>query len=173
MGGEIAVDSEKGRGTVFTVSVELARAAQAEAAAKTAKQHDAPAASLEGLRVLIAEDMEINAEILMDLLEMEGVSTEWAENGQQAVEMFARSDAGRFSAILMDLRMPVMDGLTAAREIRRLDRPDAASVPIIALSANAFEEDVKTCLQAGMNAHLSKPVDVGQLKETLAAQCLK
>lgn len=81
--------------------------------------------------------------------------------------MFAHSDAGRFDAVLMDMRMPVMDGLAATREIRKLDRADARTVPIIALTANAFEEDVQQCLQAGMNAHLSKPVDIDQLKATL------
>lgn len=131
-----------------------------------AQAAEAPALSLAGLHILIAEDMELNAEILSDLLEMEGSSSEWAENGQRAVEMY---EPGRFSAILMDMRMPVMDGLTATREIRKLD----AAIPIIALTANAFEEDVRQCLQAGMNAHLSKPVDIDQLKtqlESLLAQ---
>jgi len=83
------------------------------------------------------------------------------------VEMFEASDPGHFSAILMDMRMPVMDGLSATRAIRRLDRPDARTIPIIALTANAFEEDVRQCLQAGMNAHLSKPVEMTQLKIAL------
>lgn len=112
--------------------------------------------------------MEINAEIMMDVLDMEEIETDHAENGQLAVELFERSEEGHFDAILMDMRMPVMDGLTAAQEIRKLNRPDAATVPIIALTANAFEEDVKQCLQAGMNAHLAKPVDIDLLKETLA-----
>ena len=109
----------------------------------------------------------MNAEILADLLEFEGASSEWAENGQKAVEMFSQSQAGHFDAILMDMRMPVMDGLTATREIRKLSRPDAASIPIIALSANAFEEDVRQCIQAGMNQHLAKPVDIERLKQVL------
>ena len=106
----------------------------------------------------------MNAEILSDLLEMEEITSEWADNGQSAVEMFEQSEEGHYSVILMDMRMPVMDGLTATREIRKLERPDAAAVPIIALTANAFEEDVKQCLEAGMNAHLSKPVDIDRLK---------
>ena len=117
--------------------------------------------------MLIAEDMEINAEVLGDLLEMEEITSEWAENGRRAVEMFGQSETGHFDAILMDMRMPVMDGLGATVEIRKMDRPDAAAIPIIALTANAFEDDVKQCLSAGMNAHLSKPVDIDQLKETL------
>ncbi len=123
--------------------------------------------ALEGKHLLIAEDQEINAEVLTDLLELEGMSSEWAENGKLAVELFAQSEQGHFDAILMDMRMPVMDGLSATREIRKLARPDAAAIPIIALSANAFEEDVKQCLEAGMNEHLSKPIDVDRLKETL------
>jgi CheY-like chemotaxis protein len=103
----------------------------------------------------------------MDLLEMEEITSEWAENGAIAVKMFEESEAHHFQAILMDMRMPVMDGLAATKEIRKLNRPDAVEIPIIALTANAFEEDVKLCIQAGMNAHLSKPVDIGTLKKTL------
>ena len=104
---------------------------------------------------------------MLDLLEMEEVSAEWAENGQLAVELFAQNEPGHFDAILMDMRMPVMDGLAATEAIRKLERPDAASIPIIALTANAFEEDVRQCLKAGMNAHMSKPVDIEQLKKCL------
>ena len=166
MGGDIQVESEKGRGTTFTVAVPLQRARHVEAAPDAAPPGEG-AVSLAGLHVLIAEDMELNAEVLTDLLDMEDVTSEWAQNGQQAVARFAESEANHFDAILMDMRMPVMDGLAATREIRRLDRPDATRIPIIALTANAFEEDVKTCLQAGMDAHLSKPVDIEQLKALL------
>lgn len=122
---------------------------------------------LGGCRVLIAEDMEINAEILMDLLEMEDIESEHAENGQLAVEMFNAKPPNWFDAVLMDVRMPVMDGLEATRAIRELDRPDARTVPIIAMTANAFDEDVQRSLQAGMTAHLSKPVEPERLYETL------
>ena len=122
---------------------------------------------LGGCRVLIAEDMEINAEILMDLLEMEDIESEHAENGQLAVEMFNAKPLNWFDAVLMDVRMPVMDGLEATRAIRELDRPDARTVPIIAMTANAFDEDVQRSLQAGMTAHLSKPVEPERLYETL------
>lgn len=174
MGGEIGVESEKGLGSTFTVSVTLGRISgpeTPEAAADRGADGAAATAqsvSLEGRRVLIAEDQEMNAEILIDLLEMEGVASDWAEDGKRAVDMFERHEAGYFDAILTDMRMPVMDGLTAAQAIRRLNRPDAATIPIIALTANAFEEDVKACLQAGMNAHLSKPVDIDLLKARLA-----
>ena len=123
--------------------------------------------NLEGLHILIAEDMEINAEILIDLLDMEGISAEHAENGQAALNLFVQSPENHFDAILMDVRMPVMDGLAATQRIRELDRPDAKTVPIIAMTANAFDEDVQRSLQAGMNAHLSKPVEPEKLYETL------
>ena len=132
-------------------------------------EEDTPAsAGLEGSRMLIAEDMDVNAEILMALLEMRQISSERAENGQIAVEMFSKHPAGYYDAVLMDIRMPVMDGLEAARTIRSMDRPDAKSIPIIAMTANAFEEDVQKTLQAGMNAHLSKPVEPERLYETLS-----
>jgi CheY-like chemotaxis protein len=117
--------------------------------------------------VLVAEDMEINAEILMDLLEMEGIEADHAENGKLAVELFESSSPNEYDAVLMDVRMPVMDGLEATRGIRALDRPDAKTVPIIAMTANAFDEDVQRSLQAGMTAHLSKPVEPERLYETL------
>jgi CheY-like chemotaxis protein len=128
---------------------------------------DSVSTGLEGCLVLVVEDMELNAEILMDLLELEEIRSEHAENGQIAVDMFSEHPAGYYDAILMDVRMPVMDGLSAARTIRALDRPDAKSIPIIAMTANAFDEDVKQSLQAGMNAHLSKPVEPERLYETL------
>ena len=166
MHGEIWVESEKGKGTSFFVSVPVKRVKEEDI--PHPEENTAGELSLEGLHILIAEDQEMNAEVLMDLLDLEGVTSEWAKNGEIAVRMFRESSPGHFDAILMDMRMPVMDGLTAAREIRKLERPDAAVIPIIALTANAFEEDVKQCLQAGMNAHLSKPVDIDLLKETLA-----
>ena len=123
--------------------------------------------SLEGCRILLAEDMEINAEIMMDILSLQDAEADHAENGKIAVEMFEKSEPGTYAAILMDIRMPVMDGLEAAATIRALNRPDAKRIPIIALTANAFDEDVQRSLQAGMNAHLTKPVDADHLFQTL------
>ncbi len=120
-------------------------------------------ADLTGRRILLAEDMEMNAEIMMDLLSLEDIEADHAENGRIAVEMFAGSAIGHYAAILMDVRMPEMDGLEATEAIRAMDRKDAKSIPIIALTANAFDEDVQRSLQAGMNAHLSKPVDADHL----------
>ena len=124
-------------------------------------------AEMAGRRVLLAEDMEINAEIMMDLLSMEDIESEHAENGRIAVEMFEKHEPGYYDAILMDVRMPEMDGLEAAAAIRAMDRADAKKIPIIALTANAFDEDVQRSMQAGMNAHLSKPVEPEHLIKTL------
>ena len=120
-------------------------------------------AKLAGRRLLLAEDMELNAEILMDILDMENIKADHAENGREAVEMFDKSTEGIYAAILMDVRMPEMDGLEATRAIRSMNRRDAKKIPIIALTANAFDEDVQHSMQAGMNAHLSKPVEADQL----------
>ena len=124
-------------------------------------------ADLKGRRILLAEDIMINVEIMKQLMTMKEVTTDHAENGRIALEMFAQSKPGTYEAILMDVRMPEMDGLEATRAIRVLDRPDAKCVPIIAMTANAFDEDVQLSLQAGMNAHLSKPVEPEHLYQTL------
>ena len=137
---------------------------------KKKRQHISPQkkkAELSGRCILLAEDMEVNAQIMIEILKMRKVSTEHAENGRIAVEMFEKSPVGCYDAILMDMRMPEMDGLEATAAIRKLDRPDAKKIPIIALTANAFDEDVQRSLQAGLNAHLSKPVKPEILFETL------
>ena len=124
-------------------------------------------AGLEGLRFLAAEDNEINAEILAELLDMEGASCQLVENGQLAVERFRDAAEGEFDAILLDVQMPVMNGHEAARRIRALDRADAGTIPIIAMTANAFAEDEKAALDAGMDAHVAKPLDVELLKRVI------
>ena len=115
----------------------------------------------------MAEDIWINAEIMRQLLGAKGAEIEHAVDGSETVRMFSESPAGYYSAILMDIRMPVMDGLEATEAIRKLDRADASVVPIIAMTANAFDEDEQLSLQVGMNAHLSKPVNQEQLYQTL------
>ena len=122
---------------------------------------------LKGRRVLLAEDNAINAEIIMMVLDMREMEADLAENGQKAVDLFAQSQPDYYSAILMDMRMPVMDGLEATRTIRAMDREDARTIPIIALTANAFDEDVQRSMQAGLNAHLSKPVEPEVLYKTM------
>ena len=125
------------------------------------------AADLKGRRILLAEDVAVNAEIMVMVLGMREMDVDVAENGRIAVELFTGHPEGYYDAILMDMRMPEMDGLEATRRIRETDRKDAATIPIIALTANAFDEDVQRSLQAGLNAHLSKPVEPEALFETL------
>ena len=124
-------------------------------------------ADLTGRRILLAEDVEVNAEIMMMVLQMREMEADLAVNGKIAVEKFAEHEPGYYDAVLMDMRMPEMDGLEATRAIRTMDRPDARRIPIIALTANAFDEDVQRSMQAGLNAHLSKPVQPDTLYETL------
>jgi CheY-like chemotaxis protein len=125
-------------------------------------------AELTGRRILLAEDVEINAEILKMILEGRGIEVDVATDGKKAVELFESKPEKYYFAILMDMRMPEMDGLTATKVIRNLDRDDVKDLPIIALTANAFDEDVQRSLQAGLNAHLSKPVQPEALFKTLA-----
>ena len=145
-----------------TVLDEFREAFKKKNAARAAEKAD-----LRCRRVLLAEDVAINAEIMMMVLSMREIEAEHAENGRIAVEMFASHEAGYYDAVLMDMRMPEMDGLEATRRIRAMDRPDAKSIPIIALTANAFDEDVQHSMQAGLDAHLSKPVEPDVLFETL------
>lgn len=166
MGGEIKAESEKGRGSTFEVTIPLRRAARQEAAEPAA----AEPVSLAGRRVLVVEDIPLNAEIVQDLLELEGIESEWAENGAVAVEMFEKSAPGHYDAILMDLRMPVLDGFEASRQIRASAHAAAKTIPIIALTANASDSDRQETKNAGMNAHLSKPTDTDLLYEVLREQ---
>ena len=146
-------------GTVMDEFREAFRTKRAKLAEETA--------DLAGRRVLLAEDVDINAEIMMMVLSMREIDVDHAANGRIATEKFAESEPGYYAAILMDMRMPEMDGLEAARIIRAMDRPDAKTIPIIALTANAFDEDVQRSMQAGLDAHLSKPVEPEVLFRTL------
>jgi len=123
--------------------------------------------NLSGRHVLLAEDFIVNAEIVRELMAIRGAEVDHAENGKAAVQMFEESGPDYYDAILMDVSMPEMDGLEATKVIRSLPRPDAQTIPIIAMTANAFDEDVQRSLQAGMNAHLSKPVEPDHLYKTL------
>ena len=122
---------------------------------------------LNGMSILVAEDNEINAEILCELLNMTGASCQICENGQLAVEAFAKSTPGQYQLILMDVQMPVMTGYEATRAIRGLEHPLAGTIPIIAMTANAFAEDIRDALEAGMNAHVAKPIDMSVLEQTV------
>ena len=124
-------------------------------------------ADLKGKRILLAEDMEINSEIITMILQMREMEVDLAVNGRIAVDMYKDKPEGYYDAILMDMRMPEMDGLEATRAIRSSGRADAETIPVIALTANAFDEDVQRSLQAGLNAHLSKPVEPDIIYATL------
>ena len=119
-----------------------------------------------GLRILLAEDNDLNWEIAEDILTDVGFEVEWAENGQICVDKFKQSELGYYDAVLMDIRMPVMNGYDAAKAIRALDRPDAR-LPIIAMTADAFSEDIQRCLECGMNEHVAKPIDIEKLMKLL------
>jgi len=169
MGGSIKVESEQGRGSTFIVNLPM-KLADTGAESET-RTENADLTKLDGKRVLICEDNDINAEIEKALLEKKGIASDRAVNGAEGVEKFATSPKHFYDAILMDVRMPIMDGITASRTIRKLTRPDAETVPIIAMTANAFTEDVQECLSAGMNSHISKPVDPNIMYKELARLC--
>ena len=122
---------------------------------------------MQGHRILLAEDNELNWEIASELLSDLGAELDWAEDGQICLDKFQNSAQGYYDAILMDIRMPNMTGYEATEAIRKLQRPDAASVPIIAMSADAFSEDIQRCLACGMNAHIAKPIDIPELTRLL------
>lgn len=128
--------------------------------------------SLQGMKVLLVEDNELNMEIVKTILEDEGIHVMTVENGQLAVNIYNNLPDNSFNAILMDIRMPVMDGLTAARTIRELSKTDALTVPIIAMTADAYDEDIRRSTEAGMNAHLTKPIQPEQLFQTLRDVCV-
>ena len=127
---------------------------------------------LSGKNVLLAEDIEINWEIAKEILSATGLKLEWAENGRECVDKFIQSQPGFYDAVLMDIRMPVMDGYTATREIRALERSDS-SLPIIAMTADAFSEDIRQCLDSGMNAHTAKPINLDEVLTLLKKYILK
>ena len=161
LGGEIKVQSKKNVGSTFTVCLPL-RISELQS-----ENEHFDLISLQDRKILIVDDIDENAEIVADLLELEGAISERAANGLKAVQMVSASREYYYDAILMDLRMPVMDGLEASRQIRAMERKDSKDLPIIALTANAFKEDVDKSLDAGMNAHLAKPTDTEVLYATL------
>ena len=163
MGGDISVQTEKGKGTEFTITVDFPLAEPAEEICSCEGEE----VSFEGLRALLVEDNMINMEIAQMLLDQAGFVIETAENGKIALEMTAASEPGYYDVILMDIQMPVMDGYTAAQAIRALPDPGLAGIPIIAMTANAFQEDIKKAEEAGMNGHIAKPLDIPDMKATL------
>ncbi|WP_025483516.1 ATP-binding protein [Eisenbergiella tayi] len=166
MGGELKVSSQPGEGSefFFTVTLPLKNSAETFACGQSVQPKDK---SLEGVPILMAEDNDLNAEIAAQLLEIQGAKVSRSVNGRQAVEMFSESRPGEFRVILMDIQMPEMNGLEAARAIRSLDRPDAAGIPIVAMTANTFTEDVDEAMAAGMDEFIPKPLDVNYLYRLL------
>jgi len=160
MGGRIEAKSELGRGSEFTVYLNFERVS--DQLTQNAASSESPA-DIRGFHILLCEDNEMNAEIAMRILEMSGASTVWASDGKKGFEKFAASSKGEFDVVLMDVRMPVMDGYTAAKAIRASSHPDAAVIPILAMTADAYAEDVEKALRAGMNGHLSKPLDPAKM----------
>ena len=172
MQGTIEVTSSLGNGTTFTVMLPL-EICNTDATGNTEQSGEDTTDSEEeldgnGRKVLIAEDNEINMEIGVEILRMFGFEVEQAWNGKEALDLFRESEENEYALIVMDMKMPVMDGCEATRQIRHLNRPDAKTIPIIAATANAFTEDIALTQKAGMNAHISKPIDFDVLKKTIA-----
>lgn len=169
MGGTISVTSKEGEGSTFVVIIPFEIA---DPITNTA-QDTVREANISGLNLMLVEDNELNAEIAQVQLSDKGANVTVIPDGKQAVEQFISEPPQTYDAILMDIMMPVMDGLTATKKIRALDRGDAKTIPIIAMTANAFQEDAQQCIDAGMNAHLAKPLDMNRLVNILAQLCKK
>ncbi len=170
MNGSIRVESEPGKGSCFTVTLYLKLSENTETQPEAAVEKSADelrSTSFEGRRVLLVDDNELNREIAAELLKMMKLDVECAVNGKEAVDKFAASEGGYYDLIFMDIQMPVMNGYDAVKAIRKLDRPDAEKIPVVAMTANAFAEDVKEALNAGMNEHIAKPLDINKLIATL------
>ena len=168
MGGTIDVESELGQGSCFEVLIDLRIAEDRFVSSAEQAEKDEPAGNvLKGMRFLCAEDNELNAEILMELLKIEGAECTICENGKRVLEAFEQSAPGDYDMILMDVQMPVMNGYEATKAIRRSSHELAKTIPIIAMTANAFSEDIQHSLAAGMNAHVSKPIEMKVLEKTI------
>ena len=168
MNGSIEVTSQVGVGSVFVITIPFEIAREQKKDKEIAEKYD-----IRGLHLLAAEDNELNAEIIEMLLTDDGAKVTVAKNGRQAVECFENNPPGTFDAILMDVMMPVMDGIAATKAIRAMDRADAKTIPIIAMTANAFEEDAKRCFAAGMTAHLAKPFQIEDMEKAIVECCGK
>jgi CheY-like chemotaxis protein len=169
MNGKIEIDTKVGRGTDFSVYLTLPAADGYDAVEHNDVGESDGSFSYEGLRILLAEDNNINAEIAVEILEADGAMLERAADGRQAVDMYQKHCSGYYDLILMDVQMPVTDGWTAAVRIRHSGKEDSEDIPIYALSADAFIEDKRKSYRCGMNGHFSKPIDFGTLKKGIEA----
>ena len=168
MSGHIACESKKGEGTTFLVSIPFGILKEQEVVKKEEKREVNPNAyDFKNRKILLADDTEFNADVLIDLLAMVNMRVDWAKNGRIALEMFERSEVGQYEAVFMDIQMPEMDGYEAAKAIRVSTHPEAKTIPIYALTANTFTEDVSEAVYAGMNGHLEKPIDTALVYEIL------
>ena len=178
MNGEIKITSAINKGTCVVITLPLNLQGDCKLCGDQCKLGVVKTVAekpvdLKGCKILVAEDNEINMEIVTELLQMKGIEVIQAWNGREAVEAFEKSAVGEISMILMDMQMPEMDGCEAAQAIRSLDRGDAASVPIIAVTANAFAEDISATMAVGMNAHISKPINFKTLEKTMMEFIIK
>lgn len=163
------IESELGEGSCFTVVIPF----RLDRQAKAQEKEEAADADITGLRILVAEDNELNMEIARFILEDCGALVEPVSNGLEAVHKFEASDEETFDVILMDIMMPVMDGITATKTIRAMERPDAKTIPIIAMTANAFKEDEEKCMATGMNEHLAKPLEEDKVVRAIYENIVK
>ena len=170
MGGSIQVESRQGIGTKFTIDLSFDIALKEEVYGSEDTIESSAIHTIKGKRILLVEDNELNAEIAEFILTENGAKVETVKNGLEAVQYFEACESGTYDVILMDVMMPVMDGLTATKTIRSLERQDAKTIPIIAMTANAFREDAEKCMEAGMNAHLAKPLDDKTIKQTICEE---
>lgn len=166
LGGKVDFVSEEGKGTVFTVELTL-KIDKTYEAEKEEVQKREEEISISGMHILVAEDNELNLEIETYMLEEQGVLVTPAKDGTEAVELFAKSEIGEFDLILMDIMMPRMNGYEAAEAIRKMERKDAREIPIFAVSANAFSDDIAASKKSGMNEHLSKPIDFDEMMKRI------
>ena len=162
MGGNIQVESEEGKGSLFTVTLNLRLASEVVQEKDKKTKHD-----YKGKHILLVEDNALNREIATSILEETGLTIDRVEDGDIAVERIKEKPSDTYDLILMDVQMPRMDGYTATREIRNLDDKQKANIPIVAVTANAFEEDKKKAIESGMNGHISKPINIEEIAQVL------
>ena len=171
MGGKIYVESEQGKGTKFTVEIPLEIASEEDVYKKKESEQSVISDKSIGKRILLAEDNELNAEIAIELLKEEGILTDRAKDGQECCDMLGQAEDGYYALILMDIQMPRLNGYEATAKIRQMENRKKAAIPIIAMTANAFAEDIQMAKNAGMNGHIAKPLD-GEKMITVLKQCL-